>query len=79
MSCAGAKGCALVFSAPGDKALKPYGVVVKLLKSNATQATISVSGEKQALEPGKTVTAAGLKVGIVGTPGEGITLAVFEG
>ncbi|MGQ0844723.1 MAG: hypothetical protein ACT4QF_11355 [Sporichthyaceae bacterium] len=74
MLCSDPKNCTLVFIAPTDEVVKPFGLKVKLLKATAKRVTISVDGRKQSVVPGKTEAVEGAKVKLVGTPGTVVTL-----
>lgn len=74
MNCADKKTCDLVFIAPTDAIVRPFGLTVRLMRSDEKQAVISVGGKEYVVTPGKTVKVGKATVKLVGTPGSVVTL-----
>ncbi|MGQ0464939.1 MAG: hypothetical protein ACT4QG_06425 [Sporichthyaceae bacterium] len=77
MNCAG-ESCDLVFIPPSESVVRPFGIPVRLLKSNESEATVSIAETEYTVKPGASVKAKGATVRLVGTPGTVVTLNVVK-
>jgi hypothetical protein len=70
----GDKSCDVMYIPPSAETTRPFGLVVRLVRSDPEKAVISVGGKQCTLAPGKAVRVYGVTVTLGGAPGAVVNL-----